>query len=82
MKRDAIAVVAAKGAFTGKPRPVLVVQSDLFNPYTRASRSVQSRQAASMRLVCSFISQQPEAYVAGLAVVHHPRRPWVHDLRT
>jgi mRNA interferase MazF len=25
-------VVAAKGAYTGKPRPALVVQSDLFNP--------------------------------------------------
>ena len=28
----AIVVVAAKGAYTGKPRPALVVQSDLFNP--------------------------------------------------
>lgn len=25
-------VVAAKGAYTGKPRPALVVQSDLWNP--------------------------------------------------
>jgi mRNA interferase MazF len=25
-------VVAAKGAYTGKPLPALVVQSDLFNP--------------------------------------------------
>jgi mRNA interferase MazF len=25
-------VVAARGAYTGKPRPALVVQSDLFNP--------------------------------------------------
>jgi mRNA interferase MazF len=25
-------VVAAKGAYTGKPRPALVMQSDLFNP--------------------------------------------------
>lgn len=32
MKRGAIVVVAAKGAYTGKPRPALVVQSDLFNP--------------------------------------------------
>lgn len=24
--------MAAKGAYTGKPRPALVVQSDLFNP--------------------------------------------------
>lgn len=31
MKRGAIVVVAAKGAYTGKPRPALVVQSDLFN---------------------------------------------------
>ncbi|HEX6899773.1 MAG TPA: type II toxin-antitoxin system PemK/MazF family toxin [Thermoanaerobaculia bacterium] len=32
MKRGAIVVVAAKGAYTGKPRPALVIQSDLFNP--------------------------------------------------
>lgn len=32
MTRGAIVVVAAKGAYTGKPRPALVVQSDLFNP--------------------------------------------------
>lgn len=25
-------VIAARGAYTGKPRPALVVQSDLFNP--------------------------------------------------
>jgi mRNA interferase MazF len=30
--RGAIVVVAAKGAYTSKPRPALVVQSDLFNP--------------------------------------------------
>lgn len=32
MKRGDIVVVAARGAYTGKPRPALVVQSDLFNP--------------------------------------------------
>ena len=32
MKRGAIVVVAARGAYTGKPRPAVVVQSDLFNP--------------------------------------------------
>lgn len=32
MTRGAIVIVAAKGAYTGKPRPALVVQSDLFNP--------------------------------------------------
>lgn len=32
MKRGAIVVVSAKGAYLGKPRPALVVQSDLFNP--------------------------------------------------
>lgn len=32
MKRGAIVVVAARGSYTGKPRPALVVQSDLFNP--------------------------------------------------
>jgi mRNA interferase MazF len=30
--RGAIVVVAAKAPYTGKPRPALVVQSDLFNP--------------------------------------------------
>jgi mRNA interferase MazF len=39
MKRGAIVVVAAKGAYTGKPRPAVVVQSDLFNP-THASLTV------------------------------------------
>ena len=32
MKRGSIVVVAARGAYTSKPRPALVVQSDLFNP--------------------------------------------------
>ena len=32
MKRGTIVVVSARGAHTGKPRPALVVQSDLFNP--------------------------------------------------
>lgn len=32
MKRGAIVVVAARGAYTGKPRPGHVVRSDLFNP--------------------------------------------------
>src|SRR5512135_1262890 len=39
MKRGAIAVVAARGAYTGEPRPALVVQSDLFNP-THASVTI------------------------------------------
>ena len=39
MKRGAIIVVAARGAYTGKPRPALVVQSDLFNP-THASVTI------------------------------------------
>jgi mRNA interferase MazF len=30
--RGTIVVVAAKGAYTGKPRPAVVVQADLFNP--------------------------------------------------
>ena len=30
--RGTIVVVAAKGAYTGKPRPGVVVQADLFNP--------------------------------------------------
>jgi len=32
VKRGAIVVVAARGAYTGKSRPAIVVQSDLFNP--------------------------------------------------
>lgn len=39
MKRGAVVVIAARGAYTGKPRPALVVQSDLFNP-THASITV------------------------------------------
>jgi mRNA interferase MazF len=39
MKRGAIVVVAARGAYTGKPRPAMVVQSDLFNP-THASITI------------------------------------------
>lgn len=39
MKRGAIVVVAAKGAYTVKPRPAVVVQSDLFNP-THASVTI------------------------------------------
>ena len=39
MKRGAIVVVAARGPYTGKPRPAVVVQSDLFNP-THASATV------------------------------------------
>ncbi len=39
MKRGAIVVVAARGAYTGKPRPAVVVQSDLFNP-THASVTI------------------------------------------
>lgn len=30
--RGAIVVCAARGAFTGKPRPAVIVQADLFNP--------------------------------------------------
>jgi len=32
VKRGAIVVVAAKGPYTGKPRPAVVVQADVFNP--------------------------------------------------
>ena len=39
MNRGSIVVVAAKGACTGKPRPAVVVQSDLFNP-THASVTI------------------------------------------
>ncbi len=30
--RGSIVIVSARGAYTGKPRPALVVQADLFNP--------------------------------------------------
>lgn len=39
MKRGDIVVVAARGASTGKPRPALIVQSDLFND-THASVTI------------------------------------------
>lgn len=39
MNRGDIVVVATHGPYTGKPRPALVVQSDLFNP-THASVTV------------------------------------------
>jgi mRNA interferase MazF len=39
MTRGSIVVMAARGAYTGKPRPAVVVQSDLFNP-THSSISV------------------------------------------
>lgn len=39
MKRGAIVVVAARGAYTGKPRPAVIVQADLFNP-THASITI------------------------------------------
>jgi len=39
LTRGAIVVVASRGAYTGKPRPALVVQSDLFNE-THASVTV------------------------------------------
>ncbi len=39
MTRGDIVVVATRGAYTGKPRPALVVQADAFNP-THASVSL------------------------------------------
>jgi mRNA interferase MazF len=39
LKRGDLVVVAAKGTYTGKPRPALIVQSDLFNP-THASVTI------------------------------------------
>ena len=39
MTRGAIVVVAAKGAYTSKPRPAVVIQADLFTP-THASITV------------------------------------------
>jgi mRNA interferase MazF len=37
--RGSVVIVSARGAYTGKPRPALVVQADLFNP-THASVTV------------------------------------------
>lgn len=39
MKRGDVVIVATKGPYSGKPRPAVVVQSDLFNP-THASVTV------------------------------------------
>jgi mRNA interferase MazF len=36
MKRGALVLVRTKGDFTGKPRPGVIVQSDLFNPTHRS----------------------------------------------
>lgn len=32
MRRGAVVVAAAKGAYSGKPRPAVVIQGDLLNP--------------------------------------------------
>lgn len=32
LKRGALVLVRAKGVYSGKPRPAVVIQSDLFNP--------------------------------------------------
>lgn len=37
--RGAVVIVSARGAYTGKPRPALVVQADAFNP-THASVTI------------------------------------------
>jgi mRNA interferase MazF len=37
--RGAVVIVSARGAYTGKPRPALVVQADVFNP-THASVTI------------------------------------------
>jgi mRNA interferase MazF len=37
--RGAVVIFSARGAYTGKPRPALVVQSDSFNP-THASVTI------------------------------------------
>lgn len=39
MRRGDVVIVATRGPYTGKPRPALVVQADLFNE-THASLSV------------------------------------------
>jgi mRNA interferase MazF len=39
VRRGDVVIVATRGAYTGKPRPALVVQSDLFNE-THASVTV------------------------------------------
>lgn len=39
MTRGALVIVAARGAYTSKPRPAVVIQTDLFNP-THASVTV------------------------------------------
>ncbi len=37
--RGAVVIVSARGAYTGKPRPALVIQADTFNP-THASVTI------------------------------------------
>ena len=61
LSRGAIVVVASRGAYTGKPRPALVVQSDLFNE-THASVTI-----------CPITSDQVDAPLFRLTVPGGPR---------
>jgi len=61
LSRGAIVVVASRGAYTGKPRPALVVQSDLFNE-THASVTI-----------CPITSDRVDAPLFRLTVPGGPR---------
>jgi len=39
ISRGSVVIISARGAYTGKPRPALVVQADVFNP-THASVTI------------------------------------------
>lgn len=56
--RGAVVIVAARGAYTGKPRPALVVQSDVFNA-THASVTVCPITSASVDAPLFRVSLPP-----------------------
>jgi mRNA interferase MazF len=64
--RGDIVVVATRGAYTSKPRPALIVQSDLFNP-THANLTVCPITSATVDATMFRISLFP-GNRTGLAV--------------
>jgi mRNA interferase MazF len=61
VKRGDLVVVTARGSYTGKPRPALIVQDDLFNE-THASLTV-----------CPVTSELVDAPLFRVALPHGPR---------
>jgi mRNA-degrading endonuclease toxin of MazEF toxin-antitoxin module len=51
MKRGTIVVVAARGAYTGRTRPAVVIQSDLPKARTRLGSLLGFGQASSFNIL-------------------------------